>query len=149
MKAGFDVVGLPVVNAGGHQLGSVRDLVLDDEGRQVLGMSFRRGRLRKRRLFLSLHNVQAILRDRVVVTREPAASAPPRANGSLAGKAAVSRDGRYLGTVCNIYFDERTGAVSAYEVVRTHRRRGRYPSTVIPATARTAIRDVMVVDHVG
>jgi uncharacterized protein YrrD len=148
MKAGFDVVGLPVVAACGRQIGSVRDLVLDDDGRHVLGISFQRSRRRKRLRFLSLQDVQAILHDRVVIaTDTPPTGAPPHADGSLAGKAAITTRGRYLGTIGDIYFDERTGAISAFEIVPSEDTRGRHLSRIIPARARVATADVMVIDH--
>jgi uncharacterized protein YrrD len=148
MKAGFDVVGLPVVAACGRQIGSVRDLVLDDYGRQVLGLSFQGSLRRKQLFFLSLRDVQAILHDRVVLgTDTPPTGPPPHADGSLAGKAAISTRGCYLGTVGDIYFDERTGAISAFEVVRGDEARRRHLSRIIPAKAHVATADVMVIDN--
>jgi hypothetical protein len=97
-KAGLDVVGLPLVTGDGHQVGTVRDLVLDDGGRQVLGVMLERGWLRRRRQFVALDQVHAIRRDRVVAHGDrPEAAPPPHANGSLTGKLAVSRTGAALG----------------------------------------------------
>jgi uncharacterized protein YrrD len=150
MKAGLEVVGLPLVTGDGHQVGTVRDLVLDDGGRQVLGVMLERGWLRRRRQFVALHQVQAIRRDRVVAQGDEAEGAPPpRANGSLTGKLAVSRTGRYLGVVGDVYFDERTGEVGAYEIVRPERPSGAASKTIVPAGACPAIADVLVVSDMA
>jgi hypothetical protein len=39
----LDVIGPPLVDEDGHQVGRVRDLVLDDAGRHVLGVTVVRG----------------------------------------------------------------------------------------------------------
>ena len=145
MKAGFDIVGLPVMDVTGHTMGTVRNLVLDDEARQVLGISIA-GRWRPSpQRFLSWREVETVLGDRVVVrAAAPPAALPPCADQALAGKAAISRTGHYLGAVANIYFDEVTGAISAYTLARNDRAA---LSKIVPATARVTIADVMVIDH--
>jgi uncharacterized protein YrrD len=147
MKAGLDVVGLPLVDGNGQQVGRVRDLVLDDRGRQVLGVMLERGWLRRRRQFIALHDVQAIRRDRVVATPDPYAAPPERADGSLTGKVAVSRVGRYVGVVGDVYFDERTGEVTAYEIIPPERQSGQRRRKIVPVEACPAIADVMVVSE--
>jgi uncharacterized protein YrrD len=149
MKAGLAVVGLPLVAGDGHRVGTVRDLVLDDGGRQVLGVMLERGWLRRRRQFVALDQVQAIRRDRVVARADEPAGSPPRANGSLTGKLAVSRSGRYLGIVGDVYFDERTGKVSAYEIVQAERPSGAARRRIVPAEACPAIADVLVVSELS
>jgi uncharacterized protein YrrD len=150
MKAGLDVVGLPLVDGEGHRVGTVRDLVLDDGGRQVLGVMLERGWLRRRRQFVALDQVQSIRRDRVAAQRDdPEAAPPPRANGSLTGTLAVSRAGRYLGVVGDVYFDERTGEVGAYEIVQPERPSGAARKRIVPTEACPAIADVLVVSDMS
>jgi uncharacterized protein YrrD len=147
MKAGFDIVGLPVIDVTGHTMGIVRNLVLDDDARQVLGISVA-GRWRpSRQRFLSWREVETVQSDRVIVGPPAPPAAPPRcADQALAGKAAISRTGHYLGAVVNIYFDEATGTISAYTLARTDRARRPALSKVVPATARVTVADVMVID---
>jgi uncharacterized protein YrrD len=149
MKAGLDVVGLPFVDADGQHVGRVRDLVLDDGGRQVLGVVFERGWLCRRRHFVPLQNVHAIRDDQVVAALDSSATTPEHANGSLTGTVAVSRLGRYLGVVGDVYFDERTGNISAYEIVRPERSSRWGGRRIIPAAACPAIADVMVVYEIS
>jgi uncharacterized protein YrrD len=147
MKAGLDIVGLPVMDVTGHTMGTVRNLVLDDEARQVLGISIAGRWQPGRQRFLSWREVETILGDRVIVgPAAPPAVPPPCADQALAGKAAISRTGHYLGAVANIYFDEATGAISAYTLARTGRARRTALSKIVPATARVTIADVMVID---
>jgi uncharacterized protein YrrD len=80
---------------------------------------------------------------------EPEAAPLPRANGSLAGKLAVSRAGRYLGVVGDVYFDGRTGEVSAYEIVQPERPSGAARRRIVPAEAWPAIADVLVVSDMS
>jgi uncharacterized protein YrrD len=120
--------------------------VLDDGGRHVLRVTVERGWLRRYRQFIALPRLQAIRRDRVVATSHgPEATPPPPANGSLTGTVAVSRIGRYLGVVDDIDFDERTGEISAYEIVQPERPSGQGRRRLIPAGACPDIADVMIV----
>ena len=49
----------------------------------------------------------------------------------------------------DVYFDERTGEVSAYEIVRPDRPSGSGGRRIIPVEACPAIADVMVVSEVS
>jgi uncharacterized protein YrrD len=148
MKAAFDIVGLPVRDEAGRLVGSVRDLLFDDAGRRLIAVVLRRGFLRPREEVLPFEQVRAIRKDRVIAadqTEERTATPPGgAASDSLEGKHVVSRAGRFLGLVQDVYVDERTGQVQAYEVARRIGKAARRPILISVDTA-PIIGDVIVV----
>ena len=147
MTAGFGVIGLPVRDPAGHDLGTVRDLLFDDGGRRLIAVVTERGRLRRTRQFVPFEQIWEIHKDRVIVDDDPArrcSERPAAVADTLEGKAVVSRSGRYVGIVDDIYFDETTGDVRAYQV-RPPSRRGRRDRSLLLVDAPPAVGDVIVV----
>jgi uncharacterized protein YrrD len=120
MRAGIQLLGQAVVDAAtGHSLGSVADLLFDDEGRRVTGLVVERRRLLSRPRVVPFERIHAFDRDAIVATSchvaGQRASDLPSA-GALEGRPIVTAGGRLLGTLRDVYFDEHTGRVMAYEV---------------------------------
>jgi uncharacterized protein YrrD len=139
MKAGADVLGMPIKANDGRRIGTVTDLVFDDQCSRVLGLVMRCGYVFRTRQVVSFSEVQDISPSAVLV----ADANPRRPNPdevaslgadrrSMQGKAVVTRQGgRYLGSVRDVLFDETNGRVLALEVA--------YPSTSAIGGRRTAI----------
>lgn len=149
MRAGFEVVGLPVYDQRGRQTGTVRDMLFDDAGQQVIGMLVERGRVRSRTEVIPFRQVQVIRSDAVIAGTAAAAALDTgmRADGSLQGKIVVSQVGQFLGTIHDVYFDEQTGAVHAYEVAAPSGAGAGPRRMLIPTHNGPSIGDVMVVPH--
>jgi uncharacterized protein YrrD len=65
-KRATELIGKPIVSAdGGQKLGRVRDLLLDDEGHEVLGLVVRHGMFKKEDV-LPASAVQSLGPDAVV-----------------------------------------------------------------------------------
>lgn len=146
MKAGLQLVGMPMMNPAGEELGRVVDLLFDDDCRHVIGVTLARRRLRAREQFVAFDDLHTFADDAVIASprRTPfgrSRRAPAR-NQAVQGKAVVSERGRYLGTVADVLFDERSGRIEAYAVAST---RGERQVAVISADAVPVVSDVVLV----
>jgi uncharacterized protein YrrD len=120
-----DVVGRTVVvREGGQQVGKVKDLVVDQAGRQVLGFIVSEGLFKSTKV-APWASLQAIGPDSVVLNAAgsivKAAEAPDiksvlDKNLAIRGLRLQTTGGKELGKVEDFQFDERTGAVLGYEL---------------------------------
>jgi uncharacterized protein YrrD len=126
MLKGRDILGKPVVSyQTGERIDTVKDLVFDQNNNQLLGLLLEEaGWLRSAKAVL-LKNVQAIGPDAVIVpSKDSIVNANDIAilenilkhNNILKGTHIMTTDGRDLGTMIDLYFDEQTGSVEGYEV---------------------------------
>jgi uncharacterized protein YrrD len=124
IKAG-EVMGRSVtVREGGQEAGKIRDLVVDQTGRQVLGFIVAEG-LFKGTKVAPWAALQAIGPDSVVLSARSsivklAEAADIKAaldsKTSIRGLRLQTTEGKDLGTVEDFYFDEVSGAVDGYEI---------------------------------
>ncbi|HEX6290340.1 MAG TPA: PRC-barrel domain-containing protein [Herpetosiphonaceae bacterium] len=126
MRKGTELVGKPVVAFdSGEQCESIKDLLFDQNNNQLLGFLVDEGGWFSSARVLPLQSIQSIGPDAVIV---PAKNAVVNAvqvpeihrilerNNVLRGTRIMTTDGRDLGTMVDLYFDEQTGAVEGYEV---------------------------------
>lgn len=124
VKAG-EVVGRPViVREGGREVGKIKDLVVDQSGRQVLGFIISEGLLRSAKV-APWAALQAIGPDSVVlnaagnvvkVAQAPDIKAVLDKGTSIRGLRLQTTEGKELGKVEDFQFDEHSGAVEGYEL---------------------------------
>lgn len=142
MRAGLQVLGLPIVDESGQHVGTVADMLFDDECRRVIGLVMHRRQSRSRRSFVEFDVVRAIRDDVVIAAVDLRRASRVAVNRPVQGKTVISNSGRYVGTIRDVYFDENTGDVCGYEVS---------PSAGTAATALLPSRvpimgDVLVVE---
>lgn len=125
MRKGTDLIGKPVVSfADGRQFETIRDLIFDQTNNQLLGFVVDEGGWFSGARVLPLNRIQAIGPDVVIVPDHkaviPADNEPTfrrilERNNVLKGTKIVTTDGKDLGSLTDLYFDEQSGAVEGYE----------------------------------
>jgi uncharacterized protein YrrD len=122
MRAAKDFVGHDVIEDGSERLiGNVTDVLFDDDCRRVLAF-LARDRLHGGWYAIAFEDVRAF-RERAILVRltleglaAASAAAQAASRGSLQGTPVVCVQRRYLGTLNDIYFDQRSGHIVRYEV---------------------------------
>ncbi len=125
MRKGSDVIGKPVVSFDtGEEFETIRDLIFDQNNNQLLGFVVDEGGWFSGARVLPLHSIQALGPDAVIVPdkrsvipadAEPTINQILERNNILKGTKIVTTDGKDLGTLADLYFDEETGTVEGYE----------------------------------
>ena len=124
MKASEILGRAAVVREGGQKAGKVRDIVVDPSGRQILGFVLVEGTL-KRTMVATWAGVQTIGPDNVVFNPADSVVRPVQApeiksvmDGGLKlkGHKLQTTAGKDLGEIHDLEFDEKTGAVTGYEL---------------------------------
>lgn len=125
MRKGTDLIGKPIIAFDtGKQIDRVEDLIFDQHTSQLLGFLVDEGGWRGTARVVPLGGVQAIGPDAVVVpsavvvidaARVPDIQQILERDNVLKGKKIYTTDGRYLGTMVDLYFDEATGRIEGYE----------------------------------
>jgi uncharacterized protein YrrD len=126
MRNGKGMLGKPVVAYdSGEEFKTIIDLIFDQKSNQLLGFLVDEGGWFSNALVLPLKNIQAIGVDAVIVTSKdtiaPASEFPEiesilKRDNILKGTRIMTIDGRDLGTMEDIYFDDISGAIEGYEV---------------------------------
>lgn len=126
MRKGRDMLGKPVIAFDtGEKFETINDLVFDQVNNVLLGFLVDEGGWFTSARVLPLAQVQAIGPDAVIVASRSSitiASAIPKIetvldnNNILKDTRIMTVDGRDLGTMIDLYFDEQTGKVEGYEV---------------------------------
>ena len=122
MIKGKDVIGLKVITInGGREIDDVQDLIYDPSSQRVLGLIVDRAGWFNDSKIIPIENVKNIGEDAVMVeSRESVlkgSDAGEEISELLASSRALTRtkliteDGKELGDVEDIYFDEQTGKV--------------------------------------
>ena len=126
MRNGKGMIGKPVVAFdSGEKFNTIVDLIFDQQNNLLLGFLVDEGGWFSNALVLPLSNIQAIGNDAVIVPSRdmivPASEFPEIQNilekdNVLKGTKIMTVDGRDLGTMSDLYFDDTTGAIEGYEV---------------------------------
>ncbi len=126
MLNGKGMMGKPVVAYDcGEQFKNIVDLIFDQENNLLLGFLVDEGGWFSNALILPMASVQAIGVDAVIVASKSAivsASEFPQIqrilerDNILKGTKIMTLDGRDLGTMEDLYFDEMSGIIEGYEV---------------------------------
>ncbi len=126
MRNGKGMIGKPVVAYNsGEEFRTIVDLIFDQENNQLLGFLVDEGGWFSNALVLPLTHIQAIGADAVIVADREAIAAAQKfpaiqnileKDNILKGTRIMTLDGRDLGTMVDLYFDDTTGAIEGYEV---------------------------------
>ena len=125
MRKGSDIIGKPVVSFDtGEQFEKIEDLIFDQTNNQLLGFVVDEGGWFSGARVLPLNRVQVIGPDTVIVPDRKAVISSDtdpvfrkilERNNILKGTKIITTDGKDLGTLVDLYFDEQTGAIEGYE----------------------------------
>lgn len=125
MQRGSDVIGRSMIaREGGANVGKVKDIVVDEAGRRVLGFVVDEGLL-KHTTVVPWGAVQAMGPDAVVIASLASvvkAEEAPEIKAVLDKKLVIrglnlqTTTGRRLGKIDDFRFDESTGAIEGYEL---------------------------------
>jgi len=126
MRRAKELIGLPVLTFDtGRKIREVKDILIDPEENLVLALLVDEGGWASEAKVLPFDQIHSIGPDAVIVETERAiipASASRRIHAALGkdriiiGTRVFTEDGRDLGTVDDVFLDEKTGRVSGYEV---------------------------------
>jgi uncharacterized protein YrrD len=126
MRNGKGMIGKPVVAYDtGEEVEKIVDLIFDQENNLLLGFLVDEGGWFSNALVLPLTRIQAIGADAVIVSSKevitPASYFPKiqsilERDNTLNGTKIMTIDGRDLGTMVDLYFDDFSGAIEGYEV---------------------------------
>jgi uncharacterized protein YrrD len=126
MRKGSDLIGLPIVAFDtGSRMDAVEDVVFDHDSNRVLGVIVDDGGWLRSARVVPFGDLQAVGPDALIVGsaaavrgRDDAHEIRPVFEGGnvLKGTRIMTTDGRDLGTMTDIFFDERSGALEGYEV---------------------------------
>ena len=126
MRNGKGMIGKPIVAFdSGEEFNNIVDLIFDQENNLLLGFLVDEGGWFSNALVLPLSSVQAIGNDAVIVasrdTIAPATEFPQiqrilERDNVLKGTKIMTLDGRDLGTMVDLYFDDVSGVIEGYEV---------------------------------
>jgi len=126
MRKGRDMLGKPVIAYDtGEKFETITDLVFDQVNNVLLGFVVDEGGWFSSARVLPLAQVQAIGADAVIVPAKTSiaiANSIPEIetvldhNNILKDTRIMTVDGRDLGTMIDLYFDDQTGIVEGYEV---------------------------------
>lgn len=126
MRKGRDIIGKPVIAFDtGEKFETITDLIFDQINNVLLGFLVDEGGWFTSAKVIPLSNIQAIGRDAVIVATKdsvtaansvPAIESVLDHNNILKDTRIMTLDGRDLGTMIDLFFDENTGKVEGYEV---------------------------------
>ena len=126
MRNGKGMIGKPIVAFdSGEKFNTIVDLIFDQQNNLLLGFLVDEGGWFSNALVLPLSKIQAIGNDAVIVpSRDVISSASEvpeiqnilEKDNVLKGTKIMTVDGRDLGTMTDLYFDDKTGVIEGYEV---------------------------------
>jgi uncharacterized protein YrrD len=126
MLKGSDTIGLPVVTFDtGEQIEKITDVVFNHESGQVVGFLVDEGGWFSAARVVPFDSVQTVGPDALVVPSKSAvvdASGTPevarilKRDNVLKGTTIMTTDGRDLGSMRDLYYDEATGRIEGFEV---------------------------------
>jgi uncharacterized protein YrrD len=126
MLKGRDIIGKSIVSyETGQKFDRVKDLIFDQDSGRLLGFLVDESGWFSSARVLMLKDVQVIGPDALIVpskdtvvkaSESPEINRIVQHNNVLDGTRIMTTDGRSLGTMIDLYFDERTGEIEGYEV---------------------------------
>lgn len=126
MLKGRDILDKSIVSYDtGERFDKVKDLIFDQNNNQLLGLLLEEAGWFSSARVILLKDIKAIGPDAVIVpSKDSVVNANEitvieqilKRNNILKGTRIMTTDGRDLGTMIDLYFDERAGSVEGYEV---------------------------------
>lgn len=124
MRRGKQLIGLPILDlATGRRVSSVRSLLFDPEGGQLLALVLQKSNLLSEAKAVRVSQVHAIGTDAVILQpgEEPGSLSEllqemPRAvsEEKIAGRPVLTADGRMLGTLADLAIAEDSGRIMQF-----------------------------------
>jgi uncharacterized protein YrrD len=125
VRKGKDIIGKPVVTYdSGKKVASVKDLIFNQNDNSLLGFLIDEAGWFSSAKILPISSVKAIGNDAIIIsTHEAICSAEEypdirrilEINNILNGTRVMTTDGRNLGRLVDLYFDDRVGTIAGYE----------------------------------
>lgn len=125
MRKGSDIIGKSITAFdSGKRVARVQDLIFDQDTNELLGVLVEEAGLFRSAKVIPLGAISAFGTDTLIISsKEDIISAKHDdrihrvldRNLILKGTRIVTTDGRYLGSVVDLFFDEQTGAIEGYE----------------------------------
>ncbi|GAP96191.1 PRC-barrel domain-containing protein [Leptolyngbya sp. NIES-2104] len=125
MRKGSDILGKSITAFDtGKRVARVQDLIFDQDTNQLLGVLVEEAGLFHSAKVIPLNAISAFGTDTLIISsRDTIISAKHDdrinqvldRNLTLKGTRIVTTDGRYLGSVVDLFFDEQTGMIEGYE----------------------------------
>jgi uncharacterized protein YrrD len=125
MRKGSDILNRSIIAFDtGQRIAGILDLIFDQDTNQLLGFLVKESGLFHSAKVIPLNQVRAIGPDVIVVSGQDAivsAQDVPQIqtilenNLVLKGNRIITTDGRYLGSIVDLYFDDQTGNIEGYE----------------------------------
>ena len=125
MLKGKEVIGRKIVTLdGGERVDSVRDLIFDEQGNRVLALLVDEGGWFHAARVIPFSSVRSVGEDAVMINstedvvsaRDDATiAAAMESKSGLAGLNLLTTDGKDLGRIADVFFDEASGQVIGYE----------------------------------
>ena len=126
MLKGSDIIGKPIITYDtGKQIEKVRDVIFDHNSNYILAFLVSDSGWFNTAKVIPIEDVHAIGTDAVIVKWKFAIVAAKKLrevkkildrNNVLKDTRVMTTDGRFLGTMIDLYFDERNGQIEGYEV---------------------------------
>ena len=126
MLKGSDIIGKPIITYDtGKQIEKVTDVIFDHNSNYILAFLVSDSGWFNTAKVIPIEDVHAIGTDAVIVKWKFAVVAAKKIrevkkilerNNVLKDTRVMTTDGRFLGTMIDLYFDERNGQVEGYEV---------------------------------
>ncbi|MDB4977903.1 MAG: hypothetical protein JWM56_89 [Candidatus Peribacteria bacterium] len=126
MYKGGDIIGKSIMaRATGREIDSVKDVLFDAQAGTVLGFLVREPGMLHAGSMIPFANILSIGIDAVIVESEESLVVPEEKSkedvavksGIVAkGTRVMTEDGRDLGQIADLYFDDKTGRIEGYEV---------------------------------
>jgi uncharacterized protein YrrD len=126
MRKGKNVIGQDVYTlSGGLKLQSVKDLLIGESNDRIIALLVDEGGLLSTSTVVPIESVRRFGRSAVMIEEAnavvPASSVPEVSRmldrkASLLGTRVLTEDGAELGSVSDMYFDDRSGTIHGFEV---------------------------------
>jgi uncharacterized protein YrrD len=126
MRKGKHVIGLPVMSfEDGRRVDTVKNLLISEDNESIVALLVDEGGLLSSSRVVPLENVKSFGKDAVVIessgnvvtaSADPEVKAIIQRREALLGKKVMSEDGRSLGTISDLYFEDTSGRIAGFEV---------------------------------
>ncbi len=126
MQKGKSVIGKDVLSlASGARIHSVKDILIGADNDQVVALLVDEGGLLGTSTVVPFEAISSIGRDAIVVEQDEAvvaASSDPEVKAilnrtdKLLGKTVYTEDGKKMGSIADLYFDDRSGRITGFEI---------------------------------
>lgn len=126
MQKGKSVIGKDVLSlATGARIHSVKDILIGADNDQVVALLVDEGGLLGTSTVIPFERISSIGRDAIVIdqddavvaaTSDPEVKAILNRTDKLLGKTVYTEDGKKMGSIADLYFEDRSGRITGFEI---------------------------------